>query len=90
MTYQLEKFHQIDSGSGKSSPLSPSSPEDHAQDGEDGEDGDNISDLESKTVEDLTEQCEGCQRPLLTQEVYQYSATGALCSQCTEESYDDR
>jgi hypothetical protein len=90
MTYQLEKFHQIDSGSGKSSPLSPSSPEGHAQNGEDGEDGGNISDLESKPVEDLTERCEQCQRPLPTQEVYQYSATGALCSQCAEESQDDR
>jgi len=87
MTYQLEKFYETDLGSGKSSPLSPSSPEGHAQHGEDGEDGDNISDLESETFVDLAERCERCQCPLPTQEVYRYSPSGALCSQCGEESH---
>jgi hypothetical protein len=89
MTYRLEKFYETNLGSGKSSPLSASSAESHAQDGEDGEDADNISDLESETFEDLTDQCERCGRPLSTQEVYRYSPSGALCSQCGEVSQDD-
>jgi hypothetical protein len=90
LAYQLEKLIPSSSEAEKESPFPPSPPTTNVHRGGDGGNGGNFPDLETATFEDLIEQCEQCRRPLPTQEVYRYSPSGPVCSQCGEESHDDR